>query len=481
MSGYDVPAKNNVVPLAHSRQPHADGAEHDGEQRNFILSFEYNTLGQPILILTMQLLLLALLLLLSAGMLYLLLTFKRSTEGSSTAIEPLMAAQQQHFAAIATAIRDEFRINRQELQEVAQANREELARQIIAFRAEQQELFTRLQARQKEQFSDLETRQQGLVVQTAEQLERIRVTVDEKLEKTLAERLGQSFETVGRHLIEVQKGLGEMQTLAQDVGGLKKVLANVKMRGSIGEVQLSMLLEQILAVEQYAANVKTHPESGDFVEFAIKLPGAAEGTEPVWLPIDAKFPKDVYEELQDAYEQGTPETIESARKNLDATIRKMASDISRKYIAPPHTTNFAVMFLPFEGIYAEVVRKASLLDELQRVHHVIVSGPTTLAAMLNSLQVGFRTLAIQQRSSEVWKTLGAVKTEFERFAGMMQKAQKNIKTGLKQLDDVMGRRTNAIRRTLQNVETLGNTEASRMLPELAEVDPDGNEDAGDDG
>lgn len=321
---------------------------------------------------------------------------------------------------------------------------------------------------QREKFSLMEEKQDKLVAGTEKKLEEMRVTVDEKLHKTLNERLGQSFELVGRQLESVQKGLGEMQSLAQDVGGLKKVLGNVKMRGGIGEVQLSMLLEQILAPEQYEANVKTKAGSNDVVEFAIKLPGREDSESVVWLPVDAKFPRDNYEQLQAAYDSGDPAAVEAAQKLLESAIRKMARDIHDKYIDPPNTTDFGIMFLPFEGIYAEVVRKASLLEELQRTTKIVVTGPATLAAILNSLQMGFRTLAIQKRSSEVWKVLGAVKKEFENFGGLLSKAQNNIQTGLNQLDDVMGKRTRAIQRRLSNVESLSEPEARLMLPEVEE-------------
>jgi DNA recombination protein RmuC len=323
---------------------------------------------------------------------------------------------------------------------------------------------------QKEKFAQMEIKQSELMRNTENKLEFIRTTVEEKLEKTLSERLGQSFETVGKQLIEVQKGLGEMQTLAQDVGGLKRVLSNVKMRGGIGEVQLSMLLEQILAPDQYEANVKTKQGSSDLVEFAVKLPGKDENNHQVWLPIDAKFPKDIYEQLQTAYDIGDTVQIEQAQKTLENTIKKMAKDISEKYIDPPNTTDFGIMFLPFEGIYAEVVRKASLLEELQRTYKIVVTGPTTLAAILNSLHMGFRTLAIQQRSSEVWKVLGAVKKEFDSFGGLLQKAQKNIQTGMDQLDDVMGMRTKAIQRKLRSVESLNDTDTKLLLPDLTDTD-----------
>lgn len=254
------------------------------------------------------------------------------------------------------------------------------------------------------------------------------------------------------------------------LGGLKKVLSNVKMRGGIGEVQLGMLLEQVLAPEQYQANVKTKHDSDKLVEYAIKLPGRDENSDQVWLPIDAKFPKDVYEQLQTAYDLGDLVQIEQAQKKLEATIKSMAKDITNKYIDPPNTTNFAIMFLPFEGIYAEVVRKASLLEDLQRNYKIVVTGPTTLAAILNSLQMGFRTLAIQKRTSEVWKILGAVKKEFENFSGMLDKAQKNIHTGLGQLDDVMGKRTRAIQRTLKSVDSLSESETKLILPEITDTE-----------
>lgn len=264
----------------------------------------------------------------------------------------------------------------------------------------------------------------------------------------------------------MQKGLGEMQNLAQDVGGLKKVLSNVKMRGSIGEVQLEMLLEQILAPEQYEANVKTRKGSDALVEFAIKLPGKDDSGKCVYLPLDAKFPKDAYEQLLEAYDKGDTKEVENASKNMEQTIKNMAKDIHDKYLDPPYTTDFGIMFLPFEAIYGEVVRRASLLEQHQKEYKVIVTGPTTLAAILNSLQMGFRTLAIQKRSSEVWKVLGAVKTEFEKFGGMLEKAQKNIQSANNQIEEVMGRRTRAIQRHLRNIEVLPQSESELLLPEI---------------
>lgn len=319
---------------------------------------------------------------------------------------------------------------------------------------------------QRVKFGQLEEKQTKLVESTEKKLEQMRETVDEKLQKTLNERLGQSFELVGKQLESVQKGLGEMQTLAQDVGGLKRVLSNVKMRGGFGEVQLSMLLENILAPDQYEANVRVKEGSTESVEFAIKMPNKDGDRNFVWLAIDAKFPRDAYEYLQSAYDAADPILIEEAQRNLEATIKKMARDICDKYINPPYTTDFAIMFLPFEGIYAEVVRKASLLEEIQRQCKVVVTGPTTLGAILNSLQMGFRTLAIQKRSSEVWTILGAVKKEFESFGGMLEKAQKNIQTASNQIDEVMGKRTRAIQRKLKGVEALGDTEAQVLLSDI---------------
>ena len=322
---------------------------------------------------------------------------------------------------------------------------------------------------QREKFGQLQEKQDKMLEGTEKKLEEMRITVDEKLQKTLSERLGQSFELVGKQLESVQKGLGEMQTLAQDVGGLKKVLSNVRMRGGFGEVQLSLLLEQILAPEQYESNIKTKTGSADAVEFAIKLPGR-EDNHTVWLPVDAKFPKDVYEQLQAAYELADPVQIELAQKNLEATIKKMARDIRDKYVDPPNTTDFAIMFLPFEGIYAEVVRKASLLEELQRTYKIVVTGPTTLAAILNSLQMGFRTLVIQKRSSEVWQILGAVKKEFDNFGGLLEKAQKNIQTASNQIDEVMGKRTRAIQRRLKGIEVLDETASPLFIPDASTDD-----------
>jgi DNA recombination protein RmuC len=320
---------------------------------------------------------------------------------------------------------------------------------------------------QREKFGLLEVAQNKLVEGTEKKLEEMRATVDEKLQKTLNERLGQSFELVGKQLESVQKGLGEMQTIASDVGGLKKVLSNVKLRGGVGEVQLAMILEQILAPAQYEANVRTKKNSTEPVEFAIKLPGRGDDDNSfVYLPIDAKFPKDAYESLVIAYENAIPDDIENATRNMESTIRKMARDISQKYLDPPNTTDFAIMFLPFESIYAEVIRRSALVDQLRDEFKITVAGPTTLVAILNSLQMGFRTLALQKRSSEVWKILSGVKSEFEKFGGLLDKAQKTIQTGLGHLEDLSGTRTRAIQRQLKNIESLPAAEAQPILPEI---------------
>lgn len=394
-------------------------------------------------------------------------TLKIITDNSQSSLTTINKTLETKIDGLMVKVDDNNRANRDELSKnLTQAkmdNKQMREEQEVSFKNFQIAFDRNVQGfndLQKEKFSQLEFKQLEMINNTEAKLNLIKNTVEEKLEKTLSERLGQSFETVGKQLIEVQKGLGEMQSLANDVGGLKKVLSNVKMRGGLGEVQLEMLLEQILAPDQYEKNVKTKAESSDLVEFAIKLPGRGEGQKAsIWLPIDAKFPKDVYENLQTAYDIGDLAQIESAQKTLDTTIKSMAKDISSKYIDPPNTTDFGIMFLPFEGIYAEVVRKASLLEELQRTYKIIVTGPTTLAAILNSLHMGFKTLAIEKRSSEVWQVLGSVKKEFESFGGLLQKAQTNIKTGLGQLDDVMGVRTRAIQRKLVGVESLVSTEA----------------------
>ncbi len=363
---------------------------------------------------------------------------------------------------------------RQEMKE----NREEMARNMREFRTElnqalslsTQQMQTTLHRNlmttnemQREKFEAMNRQQDILVKSTEKRLDDMRLMVEEKLQKTLNERIGQSFELVRSQLENVQRGLGEMKTLAEDVGGLKKVLGNVKTRGTFGEIQLGALLEQMLSPEQYEANVKTRKNATEFVEFAIKLPGKDNGKEVVYLPIDAKFPKDVYEQYIDAYEAGDATLMESTSKQLEITIKRMAKDIREKYVEPPFTTDFAIMFLPFENIYAEVIRRTALVETLQKDFKIVVTGPTTLGAILNSLQMGFRTLAIQKRTSEVWSVLGAVKTEFGKFEGMLEKVQKNLQNAGDQLEEVMGKRTRAIERKLRQVEALPTEESQKML------------------
>ena len=381
-------------------------------------------------------------------------------------LEKLFTEMQRSFERIEKNFREDFRLNREESRLVAKDNREELAASLRAFQESFERGIASFNQLQKEKFAALDERQREWVNHAEKRLEEIRQTVDEKLQQTLNERISQSFRLVNEQLANVQKGLGEMQSLAQDVGGLKRVLSNVKTRGNIGEIQLSMLLEQLLAPEQYEANVHTRKGSDAVVEFAVKLPGKDDAREFVYLPIDAKFPKDVYEQLLDAYDAADPQQIEFAGKQLEATIKKMAKDISEKYLAPPATTDFGIMFLPFEGIYAEVVRRSALLEDLQRNYKVVVTGPTTLAAILNSLQMGFRTLAIQKHSGEVWTILGAVKKEFEKMGGMLEKAQRNLQTANGQIEEVLGTRTRAIQRRLRDVDTLSDREARAILPEI---------------
>lgn len=416
------------------------------------------------------------LVLLVLNLIFLFLIWKRLSEKESVNQTDLLRHDmQQAFDRIEKNFREDFKLNREESRMVAKENRAELANSMNEFRAAFDRGIASFNALQREKFASLNEQQQLLVNHTEKRLEEIRITVEEKLQKTLNERISQSFRLVNEQLENVQKGLGEMQTLAQDVGGLKRVLSNVKTRGNIGEIQLSMLLEQLLAPEQYEANVKTKKGSDALVEFAVKLPGKEDLAQCVYLPIDAKFPKDMYEQLLDAYDTADPQQIETAGKNLETTIRKMAKDISDKYLDPPATTEFGIMFLPFEGIYAEVVRRSALLEDLQRHYRVVVTGPTTLAAILNSLQMGFRTLAIQKYSGEVWKILGAVKKEFESMGGMLEKAKKHLETANGQIDNVLGVRTRAIQRRLKDVDTLSAEDARKIIPEIGPLEEDEKE------
>jgi DNA recombination protein RmuC len=312
--------------------------------------------------------------------------------------------------------------------------------------------------------STLEARLRELQADNAGRLEQMRATVDEKLNATLEQRLGESFRMVSERLEQVHRGLGEMQALASDVGDLKRVLSNVKTRGIWGEVQLSALLEQMLAPGQYAANVATVPGSSERVEYAIRLPGRDTA---VWLPVDAKFPREDWERLQLAHERADAGAAEEAGRALESRIRLEARRIRDKYLAPPATTDFALMFLPTEGLYAEVVRRAGLVDELQREHRIVLAGPTTLCALLNSLQMGFRSLAVEQRTSEVWAVLGAVKAEFGKFGDVLAKTRQQLQTVSNSLDTAEVR-SRAIVRRLRDVEALPAGEARALLPEAGE-------------
>lgn len=308
------------------------------------------------------------------------------------------------------------------------------------------------------------TQLEGVRQENSRQLEQMRQTVDEKLQKTLNDRISESFRLVNERLEQVYTGLGEMRTLASGVGDLKRVLSNVKTRGVLGEIQLGAILEQILSPEQYEANVHTKPNSSQVVEYAVKLPGDGDGE--VWLPIDAKFPVDAYEQLLDAYDAGDADAVRAAGSVLEQRIRGFAKDIHDKYIAPPYTTDFGIMFLPVEGLYAEVVRRG-MIETLQRDYRVNIAGPTTMAAVLNSLQMGFRTLAIQKRSGEVWQVLGAVKTEFDKFESVIKSAQNRLEQANDELDKLVGVRTRQIQRRLKGVTSLSDGDAARLLSEAS--------------
>jgi DNA recombination protein RmuC len=331
-------------------------------------------------------------------------------------------------------LRDEFSRNREESANASKAQREELSKSLEGVR------------------SIVDLRLKQLQEDNSKQIDKMRATVDEKLQGTLEKRLGESFKLVSDRLEQVHQGLGAMQQLASDVGGLQKVLTNVRARGGWGEVQLGALLEQVLTPDQFARNVKTREESNENVEFAIKLPGEENGT-PVWLPIDAKFPTEDYHRLLGAQEKGDLVAIDDAMKSLETQLKKCAKDICQKYINPPKTTDFALMFLPTEGLYAEAIRRVGLAEQVQRDCRVVFAGPTTLVALLNSLQMGFRTLAIQKRSSEVWNLLAGVKTEFGKFGETLSAVKEKIDQASRKMEDV-DVRSRAITRKLRDVEEL---------------------------
>jgi DNA recombination protein RmuC len=417
-------------------------------------------------------------------------SLQRSTDAQVQSLDRISTAQQQRLEDFATrlnALRQAGETNDSHL-------RQELVTSFTQFRDSQLKQVADLSALQKQQLDSfaanltrlteaqekkadelrvaLEAKLGQLQADNAAKLEEMRRTVDEKLQGTLEKRLGESFKLVSERLEQVHKGLGEMQTLATGVGDLKRVLTNVKTRGTWGEVQLGNLLEQILAPEQFARNVQTKPNSREVVEFAIRLPGRddADGKE-VLLPIDAKFPKEDYERLVDAAERSDAGAVEQAGKDLELRVRSQARDIRDKYLAPPHTTDFGILYLPTEGLYAEIARRPGLADSLQRDHRVLIVGPMTLAALLNSLQMGFRTLAIQKRSSEVWKVLGAVKTEFGKFGDTLEKVKKKLDETGSTIDDAV-HRSRQLERKLKKVEALPAAEATAVLGEGATAEAD---------
>lgn len=389
----------------------------------------------------------------------------------------------------AHALRDELREGREEASRAARESREELSKGLRSANETLLATLTGMGELQRTQLdgvttsldrirSTMDSRVKELQEGNEKKLEEMRKTVDDKLHVTLEKRLGESFKLVGERLEAVQRGLGEMQSLATGVGDLKRVLANVKARGTWAEVQLGALLEQILAPGQYSKNVRTKDGSREAVEYAIRLPGPLHEPDTcVWLPIDSKFPQEDYLRVQDAAEKGDAEAVQKATEALARTMRAAAQDIRDKYINPPRTTDFAIMFLATEGLYAEALRQPFLVDQLQQSHRIVVAGPTTLAAILSSLRVGFQTLAIEQRAAEVWTVLGAVKTEFAKFGDVLDKVRRQLDTATRTIEET-GVRTRAMEKRLRSVEQLPEAEASRILElpvTLEEMEADNEE------
>ncbi|MEE2718978.1 MAG: DNA recombination protein RmuC [Planctomycetota bacterium] len=368
-------------------------------------------------------------------------------------------------------MRDEFERARTSRESSAKELREEVSRSLGQASESMVTTIKAMAATQSTQLTQLQASNE-------KKLEEMRVTVDEKLQGTLEKRLGESFAQVSKRLEEVHRGLGEMKGLAEGVGDLQRVLSNVKARGTWGEVQLESILEQVLTLDQYDRNVKTVPGSSNHVEFAVRLPGPRDGTiDQVWLPIDSKFPQEDYLRLQDAIEAADPEAAEKASADLGRAVLFCAKEIREKYISPPHTTDFGILFLPIEGLYAEVLRRPDVLDELQGRHRIILAGPTTLTAMLNAFRMGFRTLAIEQRSSEVWEVLGAVKTEFGKFGEVLDKLKRQLGTAQKTIQET-GVRTRAMERKLRDVESLPESTTEELL-QLPEFDAHDESSSGD--
>lgn len=371
------------------------------------------------------------------------------------------------LAATQQTLADTLRQSTLDLAKQAQGSREAQDKTLAQF-SENLNNQLRLLSQSNEQRltevrQSVEQKLSAIQADNEKKLEQMRATVDEKLHATLEQRLGESFKQVADRLEQVHKGLGEMQNLARDVGSLNRVLTNVKTRGIVGEVQLAGLLEQVFTPEQYEANVETVPRSGARVEFAIRLPGKRGDGVPMWLPIDAKFPREDYERLLDAQERGDPVALEASSKALEARLRLEARTIREKYVEVPHTTDFAILFVPTEGLYAEALRRPGLVDSLQREHRITIAGPTTLLATLTSLQMGFRTLALEQRSAEVWEVLGAVKTEFAKFGDVLAKTKKQLDAASRTIDQAEVR-SRAMARSLRGVEALPESRAQQLLP-----------------
>ena len=412
------------------------------------------------------------------------LLMRKPPEADNSAIDRLERSQRESSRAdrqeLGTSLNN---FQRSLVQQSAEATRTQntqidaLAQQLALLqRSVSDTLSTQLQAlgesnarRMGEVRATLEAQLLQLQQSNAAKLDEMRQTVDEKLQTTLEARLGESFKQVADRLEQVHKGLGEMQSLAQGVGDLQRVLTNVKTRGMFGEVQLENLLEQVLTPEQYGKQIETKPRSNQRVDFAIRFPGRSADGAPVWLPIDAKFPRDDYERLLDAHERSDAVAAEASAKALEARIRAEAKSIAESYLAPPYTTDFAILFLPIESLYAEVLRRPGLMDSLQRDYRVTLAGPTTLLAMLNSLHMGFRTLALEQQASEVWKVLGAVKTEFERYGEWVGRIREQVQKASDTLDKA-DTRTRQMRRALKVVEALPDAEAQALLPLTADSD-----------
>ncbi|MES2832264.1 MAG: DNA recombination protein RmuC [Pseudomonadota bacterium] len=410
--------------------------------------------------------------------------FQRTLAAQLTGIASLQNGRFEAFSAQFSKLNEvnavQLEAMRQAITLQAQHGREELATSLKRFADTLNQTLGALTEsnaqRMLEVRATLEQKIRELQTDNGARLEEMRKTVDEKLHATLEHRLGESFKLVSDRLEKVHHGLGEMQQLAIGVGDLKRVLTNVKSRGTWGEVQLAMLLEQMLTPDQYSKNVETIPGSGERVEYAVKLPGQVEGGKPVWMPIDAKFPKEQYERLVDAAEHADVEGVAVAGKELERSIRSEAKTIAEKYLSPPLTTDFAILFLPTEGLYAEVMRRPGLADELQRVFRISIAGPSTLSALLNSLQMGFRTLALEKRSSEVWQVLGAVKTEFGKFGDVLAATKMTLERAAKNIESAETR-SRQMARKLKSVEALPSEVAQALLESGAQAATDASEEA----